>query len=148
MNAYLHIVGSGRQADRETLRRALNWLEVMITLRARQGLTLAAKLLAAMPPELLATDCARLMTIFNSRILGMAWRITPELDLRPLPPNIPRFGEEAGFGLMRSVPELYLKLAMLAPEMEEIVSRLAAEALRYNISLPPGLAAMAQPPAA
>lgn len=148
LNAYLAILAEAGSADRETLRRTLNWLELMIAMRARHGISMAARLLAAMAPELLASDFSRIMIIFNSRILAMIWRVTPDLDVRPLPPNIPRFGDEAGFGLIRSVPELYAKLALLAPEMEEIVIMLVMEAQRYGVSLPPELAAMAPPPAA
>jgi hypothetical protein len=68
------------------------------------------------------------------------WQVTPDLDVKPLPSGpIPKFGKEAGFGLIRAVPELYLKLAMFGPEMESIVARLAEEAIRYGVSLPPEL---------
>ena len=55
---------------------------------------------------------------------------------------------DAGFGLIRSVPELYLTLAMFGPEMEDLVTALVSEALRYGVSLPVELAAMAEPPSA
>ena len=75
----------------------------------------------------------------------MVWQVTPDLDVKPLPSGpIPKFGQEAGFGLIRAVPELYLKLAMLSPEMESIVALLAAEAIRYGVSLPPELVALAR----
>lgn len=148
MDAYLEVLAEAADADRETLRRTLNWLELMIAMRAPRGIGMAARLLAAIPAELLAGDFPRIFAIFNSRILAMVWRITPDLDVRPLPPNIPRFGDEAGFGLIRSVPEIYAKLALLAPQMEEVVIMLVEEAQRYEVSLPPELAAMAPPPAA
>jgi hypothetical protein len=76
----------------------------------------------------------------------MVWQVTPDLDKRPLPSGpIPVFGKEAGFGLIRAVPELYLKLALFGPEMEKIVAQLAAEAIRYGVSLPPELVEMARP---
>jgi hypothetical protein len=97
-----------------------------------------------MPSLLLATDYGRLMAVFNSRKVGMVWQVTPDLDKRPLPRGpIPVFGGEAGFGLIRAVPELYLKLAMFGPEMESIVIQLVEEALRYNVSLPPELISLA-----
>lgn len=95
---------------------------------------------------LLAADYGRLMAIFNSRKVGMVWQLTPDLDKRPLPSGpIPVFGKEAGFGLIRAVPELYLKMAMFGPEMESIVIHLVEEAIDYKVSLPPELISLAQP---
>jgi hypothetical protein len=145
---YERLLAAAANASREDLRRTLNWLELAVARRDRNAAVAAARYLAAMPAALLATDYARLMTLFNSRVLGMVWQVTPSLDVTPLPPRIPRFGHEAGYGLIRAVPELYETLAMLGPGLEDLVTMLAAEALRYDVSLPPGLAAMAQPPAA
>ena len=145
---YRWLIDNAREADREDLRRTLNWVELSLQKRDRDALAAAARYLVAMPDQLLAGDYGRLMTIFNSRKVGMVWQVTPDLDVKPLPPAIPKFGREAGFGLIRSVPELYLKLAMYGIEMEEVVRLLAAEALQYGVSLPPELAAMAAPPAA
>jgi len=146
--AYQHLLRTAKDRDREDLRRILNWLEAAIPVRARDAIAAAGRILAAMEPDLLASEYGRIHGIFNSRVLGMVWRITPGFDVTPLPPRVPKFGEEAGYGLIRKVPELYAKLAMLAPEMEEIVARLATEALHYDVSLPPDLAAMALPPSA
>lgn len=136
------------EASREDVRRTLNWLEMALAKRERTAAVAATRYLAAMPSPLLAADYGRLMGIFNSRIVGMVWQVTPSLDVTPLPPRIPKFGQEAGFGLMRSVPEFYEKLAMFGPEAEDLVGVLAAEALRYDVSLPPSLAAIATPPSA
>lgn len=145
---YLLLCAKAGECDREDLRRTLNWLEAAIQVRARDAIVAAAKLLAAMEQPLLASDYARLENLLNSRILGMVWRITPDFDVKPLPPKVPRFGDEAGYGLIRSVPDLYLKLADLGPVMEDMIIRLVEEALQYGISLPPELAAMAKPPSA
>ena len=145
---YLVLCANAAECDREDLRRALNWLEAAIQVRARDAIVAAAKLLAAMDQALLASDYARIRGLLNSRIVGMVWRITPGFDVKPLPPKVPKFGDEAGFGLIRSVPELYLKLADLGPEMEDMIVLLVEEALRYDVSLPPELAAMARRPAA
>ncbi len=145
---YDYLIAHAGTATREDLRRALNWLELCIQRRERGGAVAAARYLSLMPVELLAEDALRLQTVFNSRILGMVWQVTPDLDVKPLPPRIPKFGQEAGYGLIRSVPELYEKLAMLTPELEDIVLLLVREALRYRVSLPPALVAMAEPPAA
>ena len=145
---YDYLLKHAADASREDLRRTINWFELVIAQRDRIATVAAGRYLEAMPLTLLASDNARLTSVFNSRIVGLVWQITPDLDVGPLPPRIPKFGQEAGYGMIRSVPKLYLKLAMLSPEMEELVGRLAAEALRYNVSLPPELAAMAQPLAA
>jgi hypothetical protein len=140
LKGYDWLLANAAEADREDVRRALGWLEGAIGLKDRTAAVAACRYLAAMPAMLLAADYGRLMSIFNSRKVGMVWQVTPDLDVKPLPSGpIPKFGKEAGFGLIRAVPELYLKLAMFGPEMESIVARLAEEAIRYGVSLPPEL---------
>jgi len=143
---YDWLLAHAGEATREDVRRTLGWLEGAIAMRDRDGAVAASRYLAAMPLPLLAADHGRLTAIFNSRKVGMVWQVTPELDVKPLPSGpIPKFGQEAGFGLIRAVPELYLKLAMLSPEMETVVALLAAEAIRYGVSLPPELVSLAAP---
>lgn len=145
LRGYDWLLEHAAEGTREDLRRTLGWLEGAIGLRDRTAAVAACRYLAAMPPMLLASDYGRLLAIFNSRKVGMVWQVTPDLDKRPLPSGpIPKFGNEAGFGLIRAVPELYLKLAMFGIEMEAIVAGLAAEAIRYGVSLPPELVAMAE----
>lgn len=146
--SYLVLTATAPDGDREVLRRTLDWLEAAIQVRARDAIEAAAGLLAAMPPALLASDYERLETLFNSRVLGMVWKLTPDLDRKPLPPKLPVSGDEAGYGLIRSVPELYLKLAQLGPTMATMIAKLVGEARRYGVPIPPELAAMAQPPIA
>jgi hypothetical protein len=144
LRGYNWLLDNAAEADREDVRRTLGWLEGAIGLKDRTAAVAACRYLAAMPSLLLATDYGRLMAVFNSRKVGMVWQVTPDLDKRPLPRGpIPVFGGEAGFGLIRAVPELYLKLAMFGPEMESIVIQLVEEALRYNVSLPPELISLA-----
>ncbi|QDH33175.1 hypothetical protein [Porphyrobacter sp. YT40] len=145
LKGYDWLLDHAADADREDVRRTLGWLEAAIAFQDRPAAVAACRYLAAMPAMLLAADYGRVATIFNSRKVGMVWQLTPDLDKRPLPSGpIPKFGQEAGFGLIRAVPELYSKLAMFGTEMETIVAILAAEALRYGVSLPPELVAMAQ----
>jgi hypothetical protein len=145
LRGYDWLLAHAAEATREDVRRTLGWLEGAIGLRDRTAAVAACRYLAAMPSALLAADHGRLSAIFNSRKVGMVWQVTPDLDVKPLPSGpIPKFGQEAGFGLIRAVPELYLKLAMLSPEMESIVALLAAEAIRYGVSLPPELVALAR----
>lgn len=146
MPGYDYLLEHADEADREDVRRTLGWLEGAIGLKDRTAAVAACRFLAAMPSVLLAADYGRLIAVFNSRKVGMVWQLTPDLDKRPLPSGpIPVFGKEAGFGLIRAVPELYLKLALFGPEMESIVIRLAEEALRYGVSLPPELVSLAGP---
>ena len=143
LKGYDWLLAHAAEATREDVRRTLGWLEGAIALRDRAAAVAACRYLAGMPSLLLAADYGRLTGIFNSRKVGMVWQLTPDLDKRPLPSGtIPKFGQEAGFGLIRAVPELYLKLAMLGPEMESVVGKLAAEAIRYGVSLPPELVSL------
>lgn len=146
MRGYDWLLGHAAEADHEDVRRTLGWLEGAIGMKDRTAAVAACRYLAAMPSLLLAADYGRLMAIFNSRKVGMVWQVTPDLDKRPLPSGpIPVFGKEAGFGLIRAVPKLYLKLAMFGPEMENIVTQLVAEALCYKVSLPQELVSLAGP---
>ena len=143
LRGYDWLLANAAEATREDVRRTLGWLEGAIGLKDRTAAVAACRYLAAMPPVLLAADYGRLMAIFNSRKVGMVWQVTPDLDKRPLPSGpIPVFGKEAGFGLIRAVPELYVILAMFGPEMKGIVSKLAEEAIRYGVSLPPELVSL------
>lgn len=146
MLGYDWLIEHAAEADREDVRRTLGWLEGALGMKDRTAAVAACRYLAAMPSTLLASDYGRLMAIFNSRIVGMVWQITPDLDKRPLPRGpIPVFGKEAGFGLIRAVPELYLTLALLGPELEAVVILLVEEAISYNVSLPPELINLAGP---
>jgi hypothetical protein len=146
LRGYDWLLEHAAEATREDVRRTLGWLEGAIGLKDRTAAVAACRYLAAMPAMLLAADYGRLMAILNSRRVGMVWQVTPDLDKRPLPSGpIPVFGGEAGFGLIRAVPELYVKLAMFGPEMESVVIQLAEEAIRYGVSLPPELVSLAGP---
>jgi hypothetical protein len=144
MIGYRYLLENAHEADQEDLRRTLNWLESAIPVRARAAIVAAAKYVAAMPSALLATSTPRILNILNSRILGIVWHITPDFDVKPLPPKVPKFGDEAGYGLIRSVPELYLKVMDLSSDMEHLVAGLAKEAMQYGISLPEELEAKAK----
>jgi len=146
LRGYDWLLQNAAEGTREDVRRTLGWLEGAIGLRDQTAAVAACRYLAAMPAILLAADYGRLMAIFNSRKVGMVWQLTPDLDKRPLPSGpIPVFGKEAGFGLIRAVPELYLKLALFGPELEAVVILLVEEAISYNVSLPPELISLAGP---
>jgi hypothetical protein len=137
------MVDEAQQASREDLCRTLDWFEAAIQQDQRKAAAAAAQYLAEMPQQMLASEYQRLESIFNSRTVGMVWQITPDLDPKPLPPRIPRWQDEAGFGMIRQVPDLYIKLAELGPHMGAIVAGIAKEAIEYGIALPPALAEMA-----
>jgi len=130
LRGYDWLLANATEGTCEDVRRTLGWLEGAIGLKDRTAAVAACRylgamlpvLLAAMPPLLLAADYGRLMAIFNSRKVGMVWQVTLDLDKRPLPSGpIQVSGKEAGFGLIRAVLNLYLKLAMFGPVMESIV---------------------------
>jgi hypothetical protein len=88
------------------------------------------------------------MQIFNSRALGMAWKLTPDFDPAPLPNPTPRFGDQGGYGLITTNAPLYEKLARLDQDFEGLVKGLAEEALKYGWKLSKPLRDMAEPQSA
>jgi len=134
LQGYDWLLANATEGTCEDVRRTLGWLEGAIGLKDRTAAVAACRYLGAMlavllavllpvlPPVLLAADYGRLLAIFNSRKVGMAWQVPLDLDKRPLPSRpIPVSAKEAGFGLIRAVLELYRKLAMFGPKMESIV---------------------------
>jgi hypothetical protein len=90
--------------------------------RNPSGAQLAAELLALIGADEFALLEERLLPILGSRILALRWELTPELDLAPLPKDCPRFGEQAGFGLMAKVPQLWERLGELGPRAARITA--------------------------
>jgi hypothetical protein len=130
------------------LGHTLAWIERARDARNKQGVSAAASLLQAFDEGVLATESERLTAIFNSRVLGMAWKLTPDFDAAPLPNPTPRFGDQGGYGLITSHPKLYEKLATLGPDFEKLVRIIAAEAIRYDWKLTKPLRDLAEPPSA
>lgn len=85
---------------------------------------LLASMIASLPEPLFAASETELADILNSRILAGKWLITPELDLKDVPKNCPRFGSYGGFGLIDAVPELYDRFAALGPQRAKFVDDL------------------------
>jgi len=133
---------------RDELVSTVAWLKRAQDARNKQGASAAASLLQAFDEEALRQKSRQLLQVFNSRILGMAWKLTPDFDPTPLPPKVPRFKDQAGFGLLFSHPQLYEKLARLGPDFEALVKALAAEALKYGWKLSPALLDLTAPPSA
>lgn len=145
---YDELLSHAAKATREDLRRTLDWFEQAVNHHDRAAAEAVARYLSLMPLRLLASDFKRLSNLFDDHNVGMVWQLGPDFDASSIPLRVPRFGNEAGFGLIRAVPTLYERLAMLAPEMEDRVTHLAQEAQRHAILLTPALLAMAQPRAA
>ncbi len=133
---------------RDELGKTLAWLERARDARNKQGVSAAATLLQAFDEDVLAEQSAELLRVFNSRVLGMAWKLTPDFDPAPLPNPTPRFGNQGGFGLITTHALLYEKLARLDSRFETLVASLAAEALEYGLKLTRPLRDLAQPPSA
>ena len=128
--------------------QTLGWLERARDAQNKQGVSAAASLLQAFDGGVLAIEGERLMRIFNSRVLGMAWKLTPDFDPAPLPNPTPRFGDQGGYGLITSHPGLYEKLARLGPDFEALVRTIAGEAIRYDWKLTKPLRELAESPSA
>jgi hypothetical protein len=128
--------------------RTLDWIERARDARNKQGVSGAAALLAAFDEAVLKRERERLMQIFNSRALGMAWKLTPDFDPAPLPNPTPRFGDQGGYGLITTNAPLYEKLARLDQDFEGLVKGLAEEALKYGWKLSKPLRDMAEPQSA
>jgi hypothetical protein len=128
--------------------RTLDWLERARDARNKQGVSGAAALLAGFDEAVLRLESERLRRIFNSRVLGMAWKLTPDFDPAPLPNPTPRFGDQGGYGLITTNAPLYEKLARLSPDFEDLVKGLAEEALKYDWKLSKPLRDLAERPSA
>jgi hypothetical protein len=88
-----------------------------------------AQALSRLPLEEFRSLTPRVLAIVGSRILSLQWTITPDLDVRPLPRDLPRFGNHGGFGLLARAPDLYVRLGELDdPRALRIIAALAAEA--------------------
>jgi hypothetical protein len=95
----------------------------------RRIAVVCAQALTRLPTEEYRALAPRILAIVSSRILSLQWDITPDLDVRPLPRKLPRFGGQAGFGLLVQAPKLYERLGELDdPRVLRLVEGLAAEA--------------------
>lgn len=94
----------------------------------RPGEPLAvARLIDSLPDDEISRHGERLVDAFNSRKLALRWRLTPDLDVAPLPRDMHRFGNEAGFGVALALPGLYVRLGALVPSFRPIVAELHGE---------------------
>lgn len=133
---------------RDELTKTLDWLERARDARSKQGVSAAASLLQAFDEDVLMQESQRLVRIFNSRVLGMAWKLSPDFDTAPLPNPTPRFGNQGGYGLITTHPKLYEKLARLGPTFKSLVTTTVTEALKYDWKLTQPLRDLAEPPSA
>ncbi len=83
---------------------------------------LASRLLQIIPiNEFVGLDEV-LRTLLPSRILALRWRLTPDVDVSLLPRGCPRWGNDAGFGLMDRFPELWARMGDLSPWYARVVA--------------------------
>ena len=96
--------------------------------RGQHVAVLCAQALSRLPLEEFRSLTPRILTVVSSRILSLQWKITPDLDVRPLPRDLPRFGDQGGFGLLARARDLYERLGELDdPRALLVVEALAAE---------------------
>jgi hypothetical protein len=86
-----------------------------------------ARLVMRLSDDDIVSHGADFLDAFNSRKLALQWTLTPDLDRAPLPKDLYRFGDKAGFGLLLTHPELYVRLGDLLPSYRRLVSAVAQE---------------------
>lgn len=97
------------------------------TRRDEAGAKLGAELLSLIGAEEFQLLERRLLPVLGSRVLALRWELTPDLDLAPLPKLCPKFGNQAGFGLMERVPQLWERLGELGPKAAGITAAFIKE---------------------
>ena len=82
-------------------------------------------LIEALPESEFAATGSALLDVVNSRVLAGEWGIGPELDLKSVPKDCPRFGKVGGYGLALYHPHLYKRYEQLGAKEAALVKRLA-----------------------
>ena len=106
--------------------RLVAWLKAAREGRKLYAVRHAAMLIEALPVDEFAATGSALLDIVNSRVLAGEWAIGPELDLKSVPKDCPRFGKVGGYGLALYHPRLYKRYAQLGAKEAALVERLAA----------------------
>jgi hypothetical protein len=101
------------------------WLKAARDGRKLYAVRHAAMLIEALPNDEFAATGPALLDIVNSRVLAGEWNIGPELDLKSVPKDCPRFGKVGGYGLALYHPRLYKRYAQLGPKESALVRALA-----------------------
>ena len=89
--------------------------------------SIVAVLVDKLSDEEIATHGDRVLAAFNSRKLALEWELVPGLDPAPLPRDLYRFGDRAGFGLVFRHPALYVRLGELLPPFRDLLAALGRE---------------------
>lgn len=131
---------SAHQAAHEELRRhgsqllgpgaaevLATWLEHARDGRHPREPLAVARLIESLADEEIVRHGERLVDAFNSRKLALRWRLAPDLDVAPLPRDLYRFGNTAGFGLALDEPQVYVRLGDLVPSFRPLVAELHGE---------------------
>lgn len=131
---------SAHQAAHEELRRhgaqllgpgaaetLATWLEHARDGRHPREPLAVARLIESLADEEIVRHGERLVDAFNSRKLALRWRLAPDLDVAPLPRDLYRFGNTAGFGLALDEPQVYVRLGDLVQSFRPLVAELHGE---------------------
>jgi len=105
----------------------LDWLHRARDARKRDGVIVAAGLIAKLSDEAFAALADELFQTLNSRKLALEWELVPGFDPAPLPKETPRFGNYGGFGLIFRQPKLYIRLGEIHPPLRPLLNKVAAE---------------------
>ncbi len=106
--------------------RLVAWLKAAREGRKLYAVRHAAMLIEALPESEFSATGSALLDVVNSRVLAGEWSIGPELDLKSVPKDCPRFGRVGGYGLALYYPRLYKRYAQLGAKEAALVERLAA----------------------
>ncbi len=113
-------------------KRLAAWLKACKTKRHKVNATSAAILLEHLPDDEFLAAKDDIVAALNSRILAGEWRIGPDMDLKDVPKECPRFGEYGGFGLLYAVPGLYARVASLGPGERRLIDGLSASLPQHS----------------
>ncbi|MDO9363568.1 MAG: hypothetical protein Q7T60_11625 [Sphingopyxis sp.] len=105
--------------------RLVTWLKAAREGRKLYAVRHAAMMIEALPNDEFVATGPALFDVVNSRVLAGEWDIGPELDLKSVPKDCPRFGKVGGYGLALHHPRLYKRYAQLGPKEAALVKSLA-----------------------
>lgn len=105
----------------------LDWLHRARDARKRDGVIVAAGLIAKLSDEAFAALTDELFHTLNSRKLALEWELVPGFDPTPLPKETPRFGNYGGFGLIFRQPKLFIRLGEIHPPLRPLLNKVATE---------------------
>lgn len=103
------------------------WLRRATSSAQRDLPAAVARLIDRLTDDEIVAHGQDLVTAFDSRKLALEWTLGPDLDPAPLPRDLYRFGDKAGFGLVFRQPTLYVRIGDLVPRFRDLVAVLGQE---------------------